>query len=84
MALPHSGGMAWQAPIVVDPPHPEGGRPVSVRGRPLGHAHSDRELVELLRGAGLDEGDIALDDPHLVRWRGTGPHRWQAPDRAPG
>ncbi|NBE56183.1 hypothetical protein [Streptomyces boluensis] len=69
--------MAWQTPIVVHPPEARDGRPVSVRGAPLGNAHSDRELVELLRAAGLDEADIALDDPHLVEWRGAGPHQWQ-------
>jgi hypothetical protein len=71
--------MGWQAPIVVHPFSAGDGRPVSVRGRPLGSAHSDRELVELLRAAGLGVADIALDDPHLVEWRGAGPHQWQPP-----
>ncbi|MFE1956356.1 MULTISPECIES: hypothetical protein [Streptomyces] len=69
---------AWQTPIVVHPPAPEGGRHVTVRGRPVGLAHSDRDLTELLRRAGLGEADTTLDDPHLVEWRGAGPHVWHA------
>ncbi|MCF3119806.1 MULTISPECIES: hypothetical protein [Streptomyces] len=67
--------MAWQSPIVVHPPAPDGGRLVSVRGRDVGVAHGDRDLRELLRRAGIGEADMALDDPHLVEWRG-GPHAW--------
>ncbi|MFC7309643.1 hypothetical protein ACFQVC_36200 [Streptomyces monticola] len=69
--------MAWQAPIVVFPLVAGEGRRISVRGQPLGVAHSDRELVEFLRGAGLNEADVALDDPHLVEWRGGRPHEWR-------
>ncbi|MDI3403894.1 hypothetical protein [Streptomyces cavernicola] len=71
--------MPWQAPIVVHPFLARDGRPVSVRGRHLGTAHSDRELIELLLGAGLDEADAALGDPHLVEWRGAAPHEWAPP-----
>ncbi|MEV0253844.1 hypothetical protein AB0H82_06125 [Streptomyces sp. NPDC050732] len=67
--------MAWQSPIVVHPPAADGGRRVTVRGREVGVARSDHELTELLRRAGLGEADMALDDPHLVEWRG-GPHVW--------
>ncbi|WP_327668707.1 MULTISPECIES: hypothetical protein [unclassified Streptomyces] len=66
----------WHAPIVVHPPAPAGGRHVSVRGQALGLAHSDTDLTELLRRAGFGESDVTLDDPHLVEWRGAGPHVW--------
>ncbi|QEV21536.1 hypothetical protein [Streptomyces alboniger] len=72
--------MAWQTPIVIHPPAADGGRRVTVRGQDAGVAHGDRDLVEFLRRAGLDEADIALDDPHLVEWRG-GPHVWPEPPR---
>lgn len=70
--------MPWQSPIVVHPPTPDGGRRVTVRGADAGVARSDRELVELLCRAGLGAADVALDDPHLVEWRG-GRHGWTAP-----
>ncbi|WP_369217381.1 hypothetical protein [Streptomyces flavofungini] len=70
--------MPWQSPIVVHPPAADGGRRVTVRGREAGTAHSDADLVALLRRAGLGEADVALDDPHLVEWRG-GRHVWSAP-----
>ncbi|NEB77950.1 hypothetical protein G3I40_22420 [Streptomyces sp. SID14478] len=66
----------WHAPIVVHPPAPGGGRHVTVRGRAAGLAHSDGDLTELLRRTGLGEADTTLDDPHLVEWRGAGPHVW--------
>ncbi|MFF2502883.1 hypothetical protein ACFVTY_05785 [Streptomyces sp. NPDC058067] len=67
---------AWHTPIVVHPLAPEGGRHVTVRGRAVGLAHSDQDLIRLLRAAGLGEADMTLDDPHLVEWRGAGPHVW--------
>ncbi|MEK0099354.1 hypothetical protein WDA79_12835 [Streptomyces sp. A475] len=74
---------AWHTPIVVHPPAPEGGRHVTVRGRAVGLAHSDHDLIRLLRSAGLGESDMTLDDPHLVEWRGAGPHVWHTagPDK---
>ncbi|MFM9369884.1 hypothetical protein [Streptomyces sp. Da 82-17] len=72
--------MPWQPPIVVHPFTSEGERPISVRGSHIGHARSDHELLEVLRAAGLDEADAALDDPHLVEWRGPGPHVWTPPE----
>lgn len=67
---------AWHTPIVVHPPAPEGGRHITVRGRAVGLAHSDQDLIRLLRSAGLGESDTTLDDPHLVEWRGAGAHVW--------
>lgn len=74
---------AWQTPIVVHPPASDGGRRVTVRGRTVGVAHDDRELVEFLRRTGLGDADMALDDPHLVEWRGGGPHVWAATPPTP-
>ncbi|MEV0318024.1 hypothetical protein ACIBKX_07155 [Streptomyces sp. NPDC050658] len=71
--------MAWQTPIVVHPPAPDGGRRITVRGELVGVAHDDRDLVEFLRRSGLGDADMALDDPHLVEWRGSGAHVWAAP-----
>ncbi|GAA4928792.1 hypothetical protein ACFPM3_25245 [Streptomyces coeruleoprunus] len=70
--------MAWHPPIVVHRPGPDGGRRVTVRGEILGLAHNDADLVEFLRRAGLEDADIALDDPHLVEWRGGRAHQWEA------
>ncbi|MFE0133198.1 hypothetical protein ACFWY6_16740 [Streptomyces sp. NPDC059037] len=74
---------AWQTPIVVHPPASDGGRQVTVRGRTVGVAHDDRDLVEFLRRTGLGDADMALDDPHLVEWRGGGPHVWAATPPTP-
>ncbi|MEV5610731.1 hypothetical protein [Streptomyces sp. NPDC052225] len=74
----------WHAPIVVHPLAPEGGRHVTVRGQAVGLAHSDADLTRLLGRAGLGSADLTLDDPHLVEWRGAGPHVWHTtgPDGA--
>ncbi|MFJ6572449.1 hypothetical protein ACIQNU_34080 [Streptomyces sp. NPDC091292] len=76
--------MSWHAPIVVGPPAPDGGRRVTVRGESVGVARNDRDLVEFLRRAGLGDADMALDDPHLVEWRGGGSHVWGAADSQDG
>ncbi|MFI8320583.1 hypothetical protein [Streptomyces sp. NPDC085529] len=67
------------APIVVHPPSPGGGRRVTVRqGGILGLAYSDRDVVEFLRRAGLDDADALLDDPRWVEWRGGRAHDYEA------
>lgn len=68
--------MTWQTPIIVHPPASDGGRRVSVRGQAVGVARDDHDLVEFLRRAGLGDADMALDDPHLVEWRGSEAHVW--------
>ncbi|MGW7069344.1 hypothetical protein ACWGII_14710 [Streptomyces sp. NPDC054855] len=68
--------MTWQTPIIVHPPASDGGRRVTVRGRAVGVARDDHDLVEFLRRAGLGDADMALDDPHLVEWRGGAAHVW--------
>ncbi|MFE6222422.1 MULTISPECIES: hypothetical protein [unclassified Streptomyces] len=71
--------MTSSAPIVVHPPSPSGGRRVTVRqGGILGLAHSDRDVVEFLRRAGLDDAETLLDDPRWVEWRGGRAHEYEA------
>ncbi|MFF5973433.1 hypothetical protein ACFY7C_18100 [Streptomyces sp. NPDC012769] len=72
-----------EAPIIVHPPSPSGGRRVTVQARGqevgyLGLAHSDHELVVFLEGAGLLDPERILDDPHWVSWRGGRPHEYRA------
>ncbi|MFH8411271.1 hypothetical protein ACH4FX_41875 [Streptomyces sp. NPDC018019] len=70
------------APITVHRPADSGGRRVSVRtsgiDRDLGIAHSDADVEEFLRRAGLPEGAAILDDPGRVEWRGGRPHEYRA------
>ncbi|MFE7752045.1 hypothetical protein [Streptomyces sp. NPDC057428] len=69
-------------PVTVHHLSPDGGRRVSVRSSAdthiLGIAYSDRDVVEFLRRAGLEDPDLLLDDPAWVRWRGGRPHEWAA------
>ncbi|WP_405386082.1 hypothetical protein OG596_01000 [Streptomyces sp. NBC_01102] len=69
-------------PVTVHRLGADGGRRVSVRGSAgtslLGIAYGDRDVVEFLRRAGLDDGDQLLDDPAWVRWLGGRPHEWAA------
>ncbi|MER5995029.1 MULTISPECIES: hypothetical protein [Streptomyces] len=67
-----------RTPIGVHPPLGSGGRRVTVHGEIVGLAHSDRDLVELLRRAGLPEGERLLDDPAWVRWIGGRAHVYDA------
>ncbi|WP_078894374.1 hypothetical protein [Streptomyces sp. CT34] len=60
------------APIVVHPPSPTGGRRVTADGQPLGVARNVADLLEFLRRAGLDPDDVQLADPNLIEWRGGG------------
>ncbi|MFI6527681.1 hypothetical protein [Streptomyces uncialis] len=51
------------APIVVHRPSSSDGRRVTIRDRIIGFAHSDRELIVFLEGAGLLDPETVLDDP---------------------
>ncbi|GAA3083202.1 hypothetical protein ACFQ0X_21975 [Streptomyces rectiviolaceus] len=51
------------APIVVHPPSRTGGRRVTARGEIFGLAHSDADVIEFLRRAGLPDSEGLLDDP---------------------
>ncbi len=68
--------MRHQAPIVVHQPSATGGRRVTARGQILGLAHSDADLVEFLRRAGVEEPEQVIDDEAWVEWRGARPHDW--------
>ncbi|MFF3321061.1 hypothetical protein [Streptomyces sp. NPDC002889] len=61
-------------PIVVHRATVNGGRRVTVRGQIVGLAHSDADLIEFLRRAGLADAWEALDDPRWVEWRGGRPY----------
>ncbi|MEU6389970.1 hypothetical protein [Streptomyces sp. NPDC046939] len=67
-----------RAPITVHPPSPSGGRRVTARGQILGLAHSDADVVEFLRRAGLEDAESFLDDPMWVSWRGGRAHEYSA------
>ncbi|MGW7067439.1 hypothetical protein ACWGII_16505 [Streptomyces sp. NPDC054855] len=64
--------------MTVHPPAGTGGRRVTVRGEILGLAHSDADVVEFLRLAGLPDAEEFLDDPAWVKWRGGVAHRYEA------
>ncbi|MEV8523109.1 hypothetical protein AB0451_02975 [Streptomyces sp. NPDC052000] len=70
-----------RAPIVVHRPLGTGGRRVTAGAQVLGLAHSDRDLVEFLRQAGIDETtaeDMVAGDSQLIEWRGGDAHRYAA------
>ncbi|MFD3380052.1 MULTISPECIES: hypothetical protein [unclassified Streptomyces] len=64
------------APIVVHRAAGTGGRRVSIRARFAGLAHSDADLIEFLRRAGLPDAWELLDDPHWVDWQDGRPHEY--------
>ncbi|MFJ1613287.1 MULTISPECIES: hypothetical protein [unclassified Streptomyces] len=64
--------------IVVHRPSPAGGRRVTVGDEIAGLAHGDRDLVEFLRRAGIEDAWDPLDDPHWIEWRGGRAHRYEA------
>ncbi|MGW7276042.1 hypothetical protein ACWGH5_36700 [Streptomyces sp. NPDC054864] len=66
------------APVTVHPSKGTGGRRVTVRGQIVGLAHSDADVVEFLRAAGLPDAEGLLDDPAWVKWRGGGAHEYEA------
>lgn len=66
------------APIVVHRATGRGGRRVSIRGQVAGLAHSDADLVEFLRRAGLPDAGELLDDPRWVEWQGGRVHAYGA------
>ncbi|MEV0123143.1 hypothetical protein AB0I16_16645 [Streptomyces sp. NPDC050703] len=65
--------------IVVHRPSPSGGRRVTVGSAILGLAHSDRDVIEFLRRAGLEDAEaLVLGDSRLIRWRGGRAHEYEA------
>lgn len=65
--------------VVVEPPDSRGLRSVTVGGETVGSAWSRAELAKTLRRHGYT-GDMDLDDPASVYWRGGDSRAW--PDRA--
>ncbi|MGY0020091.1 hypothetical protein [Streptomyces sp. cg35] len=66
--------------IVVHRPSPTGGRRVTAGQTILGLAHSDRDVIEFLRRAGLDDAEgLVLGDSPLIRWAGGRAHEYGAP-----
>lgn len=49
-----------------------------VRGEILGLAHSDADVTEFLRRAGLPDTEGLLDDTAWVKWRGGREHHYAA------
>lgn len=69
------------APIVVHRPRGSGGRRVTVRGTIIGLAYSDRDLIEFLRQAGIDETTaetMVAADSSMIEWRGGRAHHYEA------
>ncbi|MGW0364503.1 hypothetical protein [Streptomyces sp. NPDC002990] len=71
------------APVVVHRIHPSGGRQVTLRTmsgeESLGLAHSDEDVIEFLRRAGMpDPDDVVLGDTALVEWDTDVPHVYMA------
>ncbi|WP_326604312.1 hypothetical protein [Streptomyces sp. NBC_01800] len=67
-----------KAPIVVHRTGPTGGRTVTINDELAGLIHDDRDLIELLRQAGIYDAEHCLDDPHWIEWRGSPAHRYEA------
>ncbi|MEV1024315.1 hypothetical protein [Streptomyces sp. NPDC050264] len=61
-------------------PAASGGRSVTVGTVTLGLAHSDADVVEFLRRAGLENAeDIVLGDSPHIEWRGGPAHEYGTP-----
>lgn len=66
------------APIVIHRPSPTGGRRVTIQGQIAGLAHTDEDVVEFLRRAGLPDAEDLLDQADWVEWRGGRAHHYEA------
>ncbi|MET9498886.1 hypothetical protein [Streptomyces sp. NPDC006552] len=67
------------AVVVVHRPSAGGGRTVTVHAVPLGLAHSDADVIEFLRRAGLENAeDLVLGDSPHIEWRGAPAHEYAA------
>lgn len=67
-----------KAPIIVHFVAPDGGRVVTIKDEVAGFVYDDRDLIELLRRAGVHHAERWLDDPQWIEWRGGWPHRYEA------
>lgn len=68
--------MSANAPIVVHRISASGGRRVTVRDQIMGLAHSDEDLLEFLRQAGLPDAADLLDDATWIEWVGDRRHEY--------
>jgi hypothetical protein len=69
--------MGQQAPVIVEPLLPGGGRPVRVRGDVLAVVHGPRELRHLLERLGWDTDSIVdVENSLLIEWHGGGVETW--------
>ncbi|MEV7444522.1 hypothetical protein AB0O22_25870 [Streptomyces sp. NPDC091204] len=71
------------APVVVHRIFPSGGRQVTLRTasgeQSLGLAHSDEDVIEFLRRAGMpDPDEVVLGGTELVEWAADTPHVYEA------
>ncbi|WP_405506282.1 hypothetical protein OG323_05875 [Streptomyces cyaneofuscatus] len=66
------------APIVIHRPSPTGGRRVTIQGQIAGLAHTDGDVVEFLRRAGLPDAADLLDQADWVEWRDGRAHHYEA------
>ncbi|MGY5031264.1 hypothetical protein ACWC9U_10080 [Streptomyces sp. 900116325] len=67
------------APTVVHRCSP-GGRVVTIHDET---ADVVRDLIDLLRGAGIHDAEHCLDDPHRIEWRGGRSHLHKASKSIP-
>ncbi|MFC8435216.1 hypothetical protein [Streptomyces sp. NPDC057253] len=69
--------MASPQPVVIYPPGSDGGRRVRVDDRFVGLAYGVLDVVEFLRGAGLEDVDeVWVQQSARIEWRGGSPGRW--------
>lgn len=71
-------GHAWlmSCRVIVHPPAGSGGRRVRCDGKILGLAYAPRDLLTLVRRAGLPLRIGDLYSGEVVEWRGVGPTMW--------
>ncbi|WP_371097448.1 hypothetical protein [Streptomyces sanglieri] len=67
-----------RAPIVVHGLSRSGGRRVAIKGKVVGLARNNSDLVEFLRRAGIDDAWELVDDPHWIEWRDGQAHCYEA------
>ncbi|MFF7177059.1 hypothetical protein [Streptomyces sp. NPDC008121] len=67
-----------KALITVHRLSPTGGRRVTTHGTILGIAYDDWDLIELARGAGIEDPESLVGDDRQVEWRGGHPHQYEA------
>jgi hypothetical protein len=70
--------MSDAQPIVIYRPAVDGGRRVRVGDQFRGMAYGLLDIIEFLRGAGLEDVDeVWVRQSELIEWRGGGPEKWE-------